>query len=112
MRFDEQLESFKQDGTLSAEQVELLRNASRFPLNSSEIVAILGGFFAILGAIWLIGPLFEDVSRLIVVAILYLISGLLVLAFRSLVKNHNSLMLLKSLKLSRCCVSPSQPASP
>ena len=86
MRFDEQLESFKQDGTLSAEQAESLRNATRFPLNSSEIVAILGGFFAILGAIWLIGPLFEDVSRLIVVAILYLISGLLVLAFRSLVK--------------------------
>lgn len=50
MRFDEQLESFKQDGTLSAEQAESLRNATRFPINSTEIVAILGGFFVILGA--------------------------------------------------------------
>jgi hypothetical protein len=86
VRFDEQLESFKQDGTLSAEQADSLRNATRFPLNSSEIVAILGGFFVVIGAIWIIGPLFQDVSQLIVVGIFYLISGLLALAFRSLVK--------------------------
>ena len=86
MRFNEQLESFKKDGTLTADQADSLRNATRFPLNSSEIVAILGGFFVIIGAIWLLGPLFDDVSRLIVVGIFYLISGLLALGFRSLNK--------------------------
>jgi len=85
-RFNEQLESFKKDGTLTADQADSLRNATRFPLNSSEIVAILGGFFILVGALWLLGPLFQDVSRLIVVGIFYLISGLLAFAFRSLIK--------------------------
>ena len=58
MRFNEQLESFKKDGTLTADQADSLRNATRFPLNSSEIVAILGGFFFLVGALWLLGPLF------------------------------------------------------
>ena len=84
MRFDEQLESFKQDGTLSAEQAESLRNATRFPINSTEIVAILGGFFVILGAFWFITPLLSDISHLLVAISLYLVSGLLALATRSL----------------------------
>jgi hypothetical protein len=84
MRFDEQLETFKQDGTLSAEQAESLRNATRFPINSTEIVAILGGFFVILGAFWFITPLLSDISHLLVAISLYLVSGLLALATRSL----------------------------
>ena len=86
MRFDEQLESFKQDGTLSAEQVELLRNATRFPINSTEVVSILGGIFIILGAFWLIAPLLSDISQLLVAIVLYLVSGLLTFATRSLLR--------------------------
>ena len=86
MRFDEQLESFKQDGTLSAEQAESLRNATRFPINSTEVVAILGGFFVILGAFWFISPLLSNISQLLLAITLYFISGLLALATRSLLR--------------------------
>ena len=86
MRFDEQLESFKQDGTLSAEQAESLRNATRFPINSTEVVSILGGIFIILGAFWLIAPLLSDISQLLVAIVLYLVSGLLTFATRSLIR--------------------------
>ena len=86
MRFDEQLESFKQDGTLSAEQAESLRNATRFPINSTEVVSILGGIFIILGAFWLIAPLLSDISQLLVAIVLYLVSGLLTFATRSLLR--------------------------
>ena len=84
MRFDEQLESFKQDGTLSADQVESLRNATRFPINSTEVVAILGGFFVILGALWFIAPLLSNIDQLLLAITLYLVSGLLAFATRSL----------------------------
>ncbi len=86
MRFDEQLENFKQDGTLSAEQAESLRNATRFPINSTEVVAILGGFFVILGAFWFLSPLLSNISQLLLAITLYLISGLLALATRSLLR--------------------------
>ena len=86
MRFDEQLESFKQDGTLSSEQAESLRNATRFPINSTEVVAILGGFFVILGTFWFISPLLSNISQLLLAITLYLISGLLALATRSLLR--------------------------
>ncbi|TRZ80022.1 MAG: hypothetical protein D4R92_03905 [Actinobacteria bacterium] len=86
MRFDEQLESFKQDGTLSAEQAEMLRNATRFPINSTEVVSILGGFFIILGTFWFIAPLLSDISQLLVAIALYLVSGLLAFATRSLIR--------------------------
>ncbi len=84
MRFDEQLESFKQDGTLSAEQAESLRNATRFPINSTEVVAILGGFFVILGAFWFIAPLLSNIDQLLLAITLYLAGGLLAFATRSL----------------------------
>ncbi len=84
MRFDKQLESFKQDGTLSADQVESLRNATRFPINSTEVVAILGGFFVILGALWFIAPLLSNIDQLLLAITLYLVSGLLAFATRSL----------------------------
>ena len=86
VRFEEQLESFKQDGTLSAEQAEMLRNATRFPINSTEVVAILGGFFVILGAFWFLSPLLSNISQLLLAITLYLISGLLTLATRSLIR--------------------------
>lgn len=86
VRFDEQLESFKQDGTLSSEQAELLRTATRFPLNSTELLSILGGLFVLFGIVWLIGPLFGDLSQLLVAAILYLIFALLSVATKSLSK--------------------------
>ena len=86
MRFDEQLESFKQDGTLSADQVESLRNATRFPINSTEVVAILGGFFVILGAFWFIAPLLSNIDQLLLAITLYLVGGLLAFATRSLLR--------------------------
>ena len=86
MRFDEQLESFKQDGTLSADQVESLRNATRFPIKSTEVVAILGGFFVILGAFWFIAPLLSNIDQLLLAITLYLVGGLLAFATRSLLR--------------------------
>ncbi len=86
VRFDEQLESFKQDGTLSAEQAEMLRNATRFPINSTEVVSILGGFFVILGAFWFLSPLLSNISQLLLAITLYLIGGLLTFATRSLIR--------------------------
>jgi len=86
MRFDEQLESFKQDGTLSAEQAESLRNATRFPINSTEVVSILGGIFIILGAFWFIAPLLSNIGHLFLAISLYLVSGLLAFATRSLLR--------------------------
>ena len=85
-QFNDRLENFKSDGTLTADQAESLRNASRFPLNSSEVVAILGGILVFVGAVWLVGPLFEDLGKLVLVAAFYALAAILAFVFKALVK--------------------------
>ena len=85
-QFNDRLENFKNDGTLTADQAESLRNASRFPLNSSEVVAILGGILVFVGAVWLVGPLFEDLGKLVLVAAFYSLAAILAFVFKTLVK--------------------------
>lgn len=49
-------------------------------------MAILGGLLVFVGAVWIIGPLFEDLGKMLLIAVFYVLAGLLALAFRALVK--------------------------